>query len=301
MRVRFVLLAALVLILAARAGDALAAGADPRCEPAAIAAARSAFKSAYDAGKFVDASATLQEVIGACGTDGGPLPAATRGAIANDLALALHRARDDRGCLDILLNYDPAQPTPSARFAALPPALQRAMRFNWNLCVPACTGGPGAYDPTCESVTAVTQAAKLVRGFREAPCALMKDNPAVALPDGTCLAILPSRRKFEAPTAQDEDPREICPIPALVARRDGQVHTTPLETPGRSFLRSLEFCCGSVVLGVDAGGRISVEPDENPPEGCLFGHRTNVMQDIFTLEGGRLRLVAQLSTPWFPR
>ncbi|MBS0642703.1 MAG: hypothetical protein JSS43_22795 [Proteobacteria bacterium] len=266
-----------------------------------MAAARGAFKSAYDAGRFADAGAMLREVMNACGGPSGGLSTATLGAIANDLALALHRAGDDRACLDVLLDYDLAQSTPGARLAALPPALQRAMRFNWNLCVPACAGGPSAFDATCASVAAATQTAKMVGGFREAACPLAKDTTAVALPDGSCLALLPSRKPFDYATAQEESARDICPIPALISRRDGQTRTTKLETPARSFLLSPEHCCAPVRLGVDASGRIAATPDDNPPEGCLFGHRTAVMQDIFQLEGGRLRLVRQLSAPWFPQ
>ena len=290
----------LAVILWVGAGPALAAG-DRRCEPDAVAVARKTFKTAYDAGQFGDAAATLQALLAACGADGRTaLPPATQGAVANDLALAQHRAGDDRGCLETLLDYTPDASPPGPSLSALSPALQRAMQFNWKLCLAACDGAPSAYDAVCASVRAERETARMTGGFKPVACKLVPDRAAIGLPDGTCMTMLPSHKPFDTTTADADDPREICPIPALIARRNGSVTTTPLDTPPRSFLRSPEHCCDTIRLGVDGSGRIAAEPDDNPPEGCLFGHRTAVMQDIFRVQGGRLRLVGQLSPPWFP-
>lgn len=141
---------------------------------------------------------------------------------------------------------------------------------------------------------------RLAPGFRHIPCPWRKGRSAVALPDGSCLALAPSPKPFAYATADRDDPRDICPVPTRLRRRGGRTVAETLRTPGHSFLLSPEHCCDEIDLAVDPSGRISAEPRDNPPEGCLFGHRTGAMQDIFRLDRGRLRLVGQLSAPWFP-
>lgn len=295
-------LAALAVIAATigvwRAGAA-PGGGDPRCTAPAVAAARTAFRTAYAAGDFDGAAAALETTRTTCVQTLHALAPELAGEITNDLALADHRAGEDKDCLAVLEDYSPADRRPTRDFARLSPALRKAMQFNWKLCHPGCEGVYN--DATCDSLRANEEAEGLVEGFRHRPCPLKAGASAVALPDGSCLVLLPAKKPFAIETADQEDPRDICPLPARLARVGGRTVATPLRTPDGSFLISLEHCCDEIDLSVDAGGRVAAEPHENPPEGCLFGHRTSVMQDIFRLQNGRLVMVRQLSTPWFDK
>jgi hypothetical protein len=271
---------------------------DPRCAAGPVSEARASFRAAYAAGKFGDAASALEAIWVECGLPHKLAPEMA-GAIANDRALALHRAGNDHDCLDALQEYWPNNRSPTRAFARLSPGLRQAIKFNWRLCLPGCSGAPG-FDAVCESLAANEQSERVVQGFRHIACPFWKGQSAIALPDGTCLAVLASRKHFESSTADQEDPHNICPIPARVTRNGGRTIVRELRTPDRSFLLSLEHCCDSIDLTIDVSGRIAAEPHENPPEGCIFGHRTSVMQDIFRLEGDKLHLVKQLSQPWFP-
>ena len=173
------------------------------------------------------------------------------------------------------------------------------MRFNWQQCLAGCSGA-SVLDAVCVSLSANEQSERLVPGFRHVACPFWKGRSAVALPDGSCLALLASRKRFEVPTADQENPHDICPIPARITLDGRRTISRELQTPDGSLLLSPEHCCDTIDLAIDASGRIAAVPHENPPEGCLFGHRTSVMQDIFRLNGDSLRLVKQLAKPWFP-
>jgi hypothetical protein len=290
------------VIMIATAWSASAAPAaeprDPRCGPSNISAARAEFHTDYAAGRFEDADKVLGQTWARCVRGHHWLDPQTAGEISSDLALAAHRAGDDSECLDALMDYWPAARAPDPSFSRLSPTLRAAMKFNWSRCRPTCVGQSN--DAVCQSIEAIEQGDKRVPGFRHIPCPMTPGNSAVALPDGACLVLLPAAKPFDPQTVDEHDPRDSCPTPALRVRRGGEVVTTPLRSPHGSLLVSPEFCCTPIDLTVDGAGRIAAEPDDNPPEGCLFGHRTAVMQDILKLERGRLVLVKQLAEPWFP-
>ena len=271
---------------------------DPRCDAQLVTAARAAFKAAYAAGKFDDAANALGPVYTDCVIPHRDLTPEMAGAITNDLVLALHRAGKDHECLEVLETYWPDNRAPTPEFARLSAGLRRAMKFNWHLCRPGCHGTPD-YDAVCQSIATQEEAEQLVPGFRHVACPFVKGQTAVALADGSCVALLAPRKSFEIPTAEQEDPHDICPTPAHITRKGGRTIIVPLQTPAHSFLLSLEHCCDKIDLAIDLFGQISAEPHDNPPEGCLFGHRTAVMQDIFRLEGGKFSLIKQLAEPWF--
>jgi hypothetical protein len=273
---------------------------DARCDVQPVSTARGAFKAAVAAGRFADADRAIEPIWEACVSGHRQLEAETGGAIANDRATALRRAGQDHDCLEVLEDYWPADRVATPAFAPLSPALKRAMKLNWRLCHPGCDSG-AAVDPVCASLAADEGSQRRVPGFRHVPCPLRKGASAVGLADGSCLALLPPRKAFNTETAPDDRLSDICPIPARLRRVGGRTVTEPLRTPERSFLWSVEHCCDVVDLAVDASGRISAEPHDNPPGDCMVGHPTDVMQDIFRLERGRLTLIRQLAQPWRPQ
>src|SRR5579872_796016 len=236
---------------------------DPRCAAVRVAAARAAFKAAYAAGKYDDASSALNDVWSDCAAGHHQLPLETAAEIASDLAIADHRAGDDRECVEALMDYWPANRDPPAAFRRLPPALQKAMRFNWGLCREVCGGGAADYDAVCTSLEINDDQEKRERGFAPRPCPFRAGASALALGDGRCLVILPPRQSYDPSTADSADPRAICPTPALLAKVGARTVETRLQAPAKSFLNSLQFCCHPVTLAMDGAGRIAAEPGED--------------------------------------
>ena len=292
------LVAAVAMICCLGSRDVCAATEDA-CDVARVAQTRAAFRTAYAAGDFTTAATALRSIWSDCGMSH-HLSAETEGAIANDLALALHRADNDFDCLDVLEEYWPASNAPTAAFTRLPAGTRRAMKFNWGLCSAECPKAAGV-SALCDTLATTERYRDHVEGFHQRPCSFATGMASVALPGGACLTLLPPREPFDSSTADQRHLGDICPIPALVTRNGDKTTTTTLQAPPRSFLLSLEHCCQPIDLAIDANGEISAEPHENPPEGCLFGHRTPVMQDIFRLRNGKISLVHQLSEPWFPQ
>ncbi|MFI4933111.1 MAG: hypothetical protein ACHP7N_00675 [Caulobacterales bacterium] len=302
---RAIAIALAVLLLAGAGIGVWRATAAPKVQPrgaecadARIAEARGTFKTAYDAGRFDDAVAALDGVWNLCVSEPHGLSEETIGALADDRAIAEHRSGDDRECLDSLMSYWPANRVPPASFRRLSPALQKAMKFNWGLCRSACEGSASDVDALCISMEMNDDMEMRERGFRHVACPFRAGSAAVALGDGTCLAILPPRKPFDVETSLGEHGRDVCPTPARLAQSGGRTVVTRLQAPARSFLNSPQFCCHKVTLGIDGSGRVAAEPDAT--DGCTSGHYAGVMQDIFRLENGALVMVKQLDEPWFP-
>ena len=295
-------LATTAALASSRHASARPEAPNPLCAAERVAEARTAFKAAYGAGKFADAGGALEEIWSDCAAaDHHQLPPQTAGEIANDLAIADHRAGDDRECLEALMDYWPDDRQPAPAFQRLSPALQKAMRFNWRLCRPACAGGGlSSVDAICTSLEINDDQERLEPGFRARPCSLRAGASAVALGDGTCLVILPPKKSYDPSTVDSADRRDICPTPALISKVGGRTMVTRLKAPDKSFLNSPQFCCHPVTLGVDGAGRIAAAPGEDAIEGCVSGHYPGTMQDIFRLQNGRLVMVKQLQEPWFP-
>jgi hypothetical protein len=210
-----------------------------------------------------------------------------------------HRTGDDEACLGLLSDYAPARTRNNDAMAALLPRLQQAIRFNFKQCRAYCLDNP--LEAMCEGIRVDEQLDRLVAGdFREAPCPFDAGSPSLALPSAAgsaaCLAFLPPLAdafKMEGP--ENADPAQVCPR-ALLARKTGDAVATALVTlPRSSFLQKARLCCGDLKLAIDAGGRIEVTPSDNPPEDCLSGHRTAVLQDLFVLRGVELVLTHRLS------
>jgi hypothetical protein len=276
-----------------------AAVTNPDCSAARVAPARAAFKTAYAAGKYEEAVAALDGLWIDCIANQNALAPQTAGEIVSDFAIASHHAGDDDTCLEALEQYWPADKNPTAAFRRLSPTLQRAMRVNWNLCAPYCATA-SMMDAPCRSLEINEDEEKLVPGFHARPCPFRPGRAAVALSDGTCLAILSPRKTYDPSTVDEAKLSDICPRPAVISRVQGRTVVTELKAPAKSFLNSVEFCCHPVELGVDAQGRIDAQPGKDADEGCVNGHYPGTMQDIFRLERGRLVMVGQLEEPWFP-
>ena len=112
----------------------------PGCDGPALERSRAVFDGQYRARQFGSATATLEALFARCG---GLIRQPTAENLANDLALAYHRAHQDAECLRVLKpladNYATDPP-----WVSFPPAdadwgepLIRKTRFNWKLC-----GGP---------------------------------------------------------------------------------------------------------------------------------------------------------------
>ena len=124
---RTALFAVLIGIVAATCatawhGASAAGPQDARCDASLVAAARGSFRTAYAAGDFDAASSALRSIWADCALPHQhALAPETAGAIANDLALALHRGCDDHECLEVLVEYLPANRSPTPQFARLSP------------------------------------------------------------------------------------------------------------------------------------------------------------------------------------
>jgi hypothetical protein len=274
------------------------AAADQDCTAAGIAAARRAFQVAYDARSYDEAEAIIDPLWREC-IDGKQAGRELAASVTNDYALVAHRNGDDGACLALLEDYAPARTRNNDALATLPPRLQQAIRFNFKQCRAYCLDN--ALDAMCEGIRVDEQLDHLVVGnFREAPCPFdAGGSPSLALPSAAetaaCLAFLPPLADaFKLDDPENADPGQACPR-AILARKAGNAVTTdPVTLPRSSFLQKARLCCGDIGLAIDGSGRIEVAPSDNPPEDCLSGHRTDVLQDIFLLRGTDLVLTHQL-------
>ena len=186
-----------------RAAETAPASQD--CSAAGIAAGRAAFGAAYKAGDYAGAVAVFDKLAPACFTERYP-PPAIRAGIDSDYALAQHRAGSDSDCIQTLEAYSPEltkRPVPA--MTRLPADLQKRIRFDFGLCRPFCDSN--FTDVACYWLEADQQFDGMVQeDFRPAPCPFKAGRAALALPDGTCLAVTPSLRRFTFETATDDGP-----------------------------------------------------------------------------------------------
>jgi hypothetical protein len=279
---RSCLIVLLLLVLAAPAA------ANTDCSPAGVAAARKQFRNYYDTRDYTKARNTLRPFVLDCfGEDPQGILAAS---MLSDLAIAAHHAGDDDVCIEALEPYAPGTSGSERRLSGLPDELKKAILFNLG----RCTRGCNIVDAPCQSIRASLALEKLVKGgIAASACSFPAGKDAVAVPGaaGHCLTILPPRRAGEAAYRDNADPRAVCPRPEL-ARREGKAITrTEIDLPNGSWLRDLEICCVRPILTVTRNGEVVLVPEENPPEGCLTGHRTYVVQEIYALDRGKLRLI----------
>jgi hypothetical protein len=263
------------------------AAAQTDCSPAAVDAARKQFRTLYDAKDYAKARDTLKPVASDCFDDDpkGVLAA----SVLSDLAIAAHNAEDNDTCIEALHSYALDSSGYQQRLSALPEKLRNAIQFNLG----ACTAGCNIVDAACQSIRAALALQKLAKGdFAPAACPFSAGKGAVALPDapGQCVTILPPRKKVEWGNYTTADPQAVCPRLGLARSEAGTIKTTEIPLPKDSWLRELEICCVNPVLTIARDGRFRIQPEENPPEGCLSGHRTYVVEEIYTLEHGKLRL-----------
>jgi hypothetical protein len=287
-----------LLLLALAAAIASSAAAEQDCTTAGIAAARKAFQAAYDAKSYDEAEAIIDPLWREC-IDGKEVGRELAASVTNDFALVAHRTGDDEACLGLLSDYAPARTRNNDAMAALPPRLQQAIRFNFKQCHAYCLNNP--LDAMCEDIRVDEQTNRLVVGdFREAPCPFDPGgSPSLALPSpsGTvvCLALLPPLADaFKLDDPENADPGQVCPRTILARQTGDAVAAEAVALPKSSFLQNVRLCCGDLKLAIDAGGGIEITPSDNPPEDCLSGHRTDVLQDLFVLRGTELVLTHRL-------
>jgi hypothetical protein len=284
-------------------GGVLPAAAAQDCSRAGIAQTRREFKQAYDKKDFAGADALMTALWNGCFSDVasprrdiGPV---LRARLNNDSAILAHRRGDDEGCLQALMAYMPPTKRASPELAKLPADLQRAIWFNYRLCRPYCDTYPGP-SPSCEGIRATAELEKMVEGgFAERPCQFETGgSPTVALPNGNCLTVFAAAPWHYAEDddgdLEHQDPDKVCPRVTLARMGNGKLALMPLAVPKQSMLRSIDVCCAAIDLAINAGGQIELVPSENPPENCLSGHRWDVQQDIFVLQGGKLSLTHRL-------
>ena len=288
-----------LLLLALAAAIAPPAAADQDCTAAGIAATRKAFQAAYDAKSYDEAESIIDPLWREC-IDGKEVGRELAASVTNDFALVAHRTGDDEACLGLLADYAPARTRNNDAMATLPPRLQQAIRFNFKQCRAYCLDNP--LDAMCEGIRVDEQLDQLVIGdFREAPCPFdAGGSPSLALPSpaGTvaCLALLPPLADpFSFDDAEQADPAQVCPRAVIASKAGNAISTAAVALPSSSLLQNVHLCCGELTLAIDASGRIEVAPPDNPPEDCLTGHRTDVLQDLFVLHGTDLALTHRLS------
>jgi hypothetical protein len=219
----------------------------------------------------------------------GPLAAAT----LSDLAIAAFHAGDGEGCAEALAPYGPDDKGSPQRLEALPAGLRQVVLFNLRLCTSGCP----MVAPTCQSIAAALALQKPGKGnFTARACPFPVGDDAVGLLQdrNACLTVLPSRAGIPWGERAAADPKAVCPRLALARKAAGAVRTTEIALPQDSWLGDLEICCVKPVIGVAPDGSFAIEPEDNPPEGCLTGHRTFVVEEIYTLDRDRLRLKHKL-------
>jgi hypothetical protein len=285
-------------LLALALAAAPPAAADQDCTAAGIAASRRAFQAAYDAKSYDEAESIIDPLWREC-IAGKGVARELAASVTNDFALVAHRTGDDEMCLGLLADYAPARTRNNDAMAGLSPRLQQAIRFNFKQCRAYCLDNPLA--ATCEAIRVEGQRDHLVVGdFREAPCPFdAGGSPSLALPGAAetaaCLAFLPPLADpfgFEDP--EKADPAQVCPRAILARKAGNAVVTDAVALPRSSFLQNVRLCCGGLKLAIDGSGRIEVTPSDNPPEDCLTGHRTDVLQDFFAVHGTELVLTHRL-------
>ncbi len=260
--------------------------AETDCSPAGVNAARREFRTFYQAKDYARARNILGPFEDCFGGDPQGTLAA---AVLSDLAIAAYHAGDSETCAETLVPYAPDAKGSEARLAELPEKVRRGVLFNLRLC----TGGCPMVAPNCQSIAAALALQKRAKGRFAAPaCPFPAGDNAVAVPNArnSCLTILPPRAEVSWSERAEADPEAVCPRLALVRSDRGAVRTSELPLPKGSWLRDLEICCVKPILGVAKDGSFAVEPEDNPPEGCLSGHRTYVVEEVYALDRGRLRL-----------
>jgi hypothetical protein len=264
------------------------AAADTDCSLSGINAARKQFRSLYDAKDYAKARDTLLPFGFDCfgNEPKGPVAA----SVLSDLAIAAHNAGDDETCIDALQPYAPNSSGHKGRLSGLPEILRKSIWFNLTVC----TGGCNIVDADCQSIRSALALQKLdKRKFTPVACPFPARKSAVAVPEaaGQCLTILPSHRHLSWGDYTEADPEAVCLRLGLLHNQAGAVKTTEIPLPKDSWLRDLETCCVKPVLSVARDGRFRLVPEENPPEGCLTGHRTYVVEEIYALDSGKLTLM----------
>jgi hypothetical protein len=266
-----------------------ASGTD--CSPNAVDAARKQFRGLYSIKDYASARDVLQPFGLDCfGSDPKGILAAS---VLSDLAVAAHNAGDDETCISALRPYAPDSTGYRQRVSRLPETLRNAILFNLS----ACTGGCNIVNADCQSIRSAMALQKLAKGhFISAACFFKASSGAVALPGtaGQCLTILPAKKKLNWGDYTEADPRDVCPRLGLLHSEAGAVKTTEIPVPRDSWLRDLEVCCVKPALSIASDGRFRLLPEENPPEGCVSGHRTLVVEEIYALEHGALRLIRKV-------
>lgn len=265
----------------------------PDCSDLAVAQRRAAFQQAYDDRDYAGARTLIDGLWNACLADRGP--STLKAQVLSDYAVTLHHTGDDAGCLEMLEDYSPELTRrPTEAMWALPAAVQQSLRVNYGLCRGFCDGAENYTDAACVWLRADAQFDGFVAGdFKARPCPFPAPEGAIGLPGKgpiRCLALTRAPMAFEISTADEHRAADICPGLALVTRRGSKA----LAVPDKSLLRSKRFCCADPKLAVDGVGRIEIQPGENPPEDCLFGHREFVMQDVLSLTKDRLVLLHRL-------
>lgn len=208
-------------------------------------------------------------------------------AVLSDLAIAAYNAGDGEGCAEALAPYAPDAKGYEQRLARLSAPLRNAILFNLRRCAAGCP----MVAPTCRSIAAALALQKRAKGaFAAVGCPVPAGGNAVALSGNTCLTILPPLEEVPWGERAEADPERVCPRLALARKNYAGVQTSELPLPKGSWVRDLELCCVKPVLAVAKDGSFAIEPEDNPPEGCLSGHRTYVVEEVYTLERGRLRL-----------
>jgi hypothetical protein len=274
---------ALLLLVAAPAA------ADTDCSQNEVNAARKQFRGLYDNKDYAKARDILQPFASDCFRD--DPRGLLAGLVLSDLAIAAHNAGDDETCMSALRSYAPDSADYRQRLSELPETLRRAIWFNLTVC----TGGCNIVDAECQSIRSALAVQKLDKGgdFSPTACPFPARKGAVALRSTArqCLTILPPERKLKWGDYPQADPRAVCPRLGLLQSEGGIVRKNEIALPKDSWLRDLEICCAKPTLTIAPDGRIRLVPEENPPEGCVTGHRTYVVEEIYTFGRGKLKLI----------
>ena len=249
------------------------AAANTDCSPAGIEAARKQFRNYYDTRDYTRARDTLRPFELDCFGENpqGMLAAST----LSDLAIAAHHTGDDDVCIEALEPYPPALSGSERRLSGLPGKLKKAIRFNLGLCSAGCN----IVDAASQPIRAALALQKLVEGGTAATaCPFRAGKHSVAVPGMggiACATSATATRRRGCESGHGQSAGRMSPPGSRAERRR----------------RDHEICCVRPILTVTPEGRFVVVPEENPPEGCLTGHRTYVVQEIYALDHGKLKLI----------